>query len=103
MAARFDSAETASVAVATLGQQARKILVAEDAPDLGDLDPIALGDEFAWGWEMTVETKESQHRTDIGWRHGYWMVNLLSWSRADMSNVAAIEMAIALDSRLRDP
>jgi len=96
MAAMFESEKHATAAAQDLARTARGILVAEDAPDLVDIDPVPLGDEFVWGWHMTVET-QAQVRTDVGWRRGSWVLNLLSWSRTIPVRRETIEMAVGFD------
>lgn len=101
MAAKFESEQAASVAAQVLLQQARAVLVVEDARNLFDLPALEVGDECHWAWQMTVDTQQSQARTDFGWRRGRWFVNLLSWSHVPAQEETA-EMAKSFDRALYD-
>lgn len=101
VAAKFESEEAATDAARVLGQQAKAVLLADDAPDLSDLPALEVGDDFHWAWQMTVETQDSQARTDFGWRRGCWVVNLLSWSHIPAQEETA-EMAKSFDEALSD-
>ena len=101
MAARFESEQSATSAARTLSQQARAVLVAEDAPDLADLEPVSLGDEGVWAWRMQVLTQDGQFRVDLGWRLRSWVLNLLSWSRGETPPTATIAIAATFDEATR--
>lgn len=99
MAAQFETDETASRAMHVLSERSRGILAVSDAPDLYNLEPFDLGDEFGWAWQMTVLTYGGMRRTDIGWRRSSWMLNVLSWS-VDVATAQSVEMARRLDTVL---
>lgn len=76
---RFGMKKNASFGMDFFRRNARSGLLSSDAPNLSDLPPLTLGDEFGWGWTMLMKRKgndASLWRAEYAWREKNLIVNV---------------------------
>jgi len=94
---RFASHGEALKAKEALMQSERDALGEHLIGEIRDLDPIAVGENFGWGWACQMRRADRpSYMTQYGWQRGDYVVTLHVFGSQDVSEMAAPQ-AVELD------